>query len=141
LRLLWKPDFSQQIVINQGLKAVASYCTPRRLRRGMQKVCGIPSENDRQYWGYEQFCSEATIWLCFGSAGEMPALQPGGRNFYNGLHAKVSFETSSPDAGLKPEMGAYAIPKDFSIWNLEFEIWNPPQARLLNYALVGMQPR
>jgi hypothetical protein len=41
LRLLWKPDFSQQIVINQGLKAVASYRTPRRLRRGMQKVCGI----------------------------------------------------------------------------------------------------
>ena len=41
LRLLWKPDFSQQIVINQGFKAVASYRTPRRLRRGMQIICGI----------------------------------------------------------------------------------------------------
>jgi hypothetical protein len=38
LRLLWKPDFSQQIMINQGLKAVASPAPYSHLHRNRQIV-------------------------------------------------------------------------------------------------------
>jgi hypothetical protein len=100
LRLLWKPDFSQQIVINQGLKAAASCRTPRRFRRGMQKVCGI-----------RRLASQAEMqpYRCFGT--EMLRITNAGHRFRRECRRwQLAAGTAALPANLRSRLSIATIP-------------------------------